>query len=845
METDVSQDFEDYWNEYKICQETKLLDDYLEEVEDYGSRSCDEGEQEADWLRLAGLSQLTGPYEQGRELPESELDPVLRFLPTHHAEAVRRRVKTLNLTVRQRGRQQRSRARKPDIRDVFRDVENSSTGTRSRSATPDSLDLDHPGTEDVGPPSPPLPWCIPRDTNIFSTGSGPQEWGGNSSSPTTSYIVSTSPRSHEVVLERDHLYGSYSKDQVRREPNGSASASELFRQVGHWTGGSNRGDVACDTEGIQMVGYQRLGTIHLPRPREKMRAGSDPTSPTLIASSVPSSKMAAAALISSNAAKLADRNKKLLKDHHVSISRSHSSLYNPDNDIDAINQQRAAARAVLRRSGSQGHLGFEELPQRPLFPSHENITNIQVKPGVSIYSDPSLVGRTWIEFLGEGDLPKLQPLLLLEATALLDDNGITFRKRKPPRRNRKVVGNVFGVSLATLLERDQLITAEDCQGVPLIFQKVLLHLERHGLQEEGILRVAGLQQKVTSLCSKLEAVFYSRPLEEVDRLLQQATCHDVAAVLKRLLRDLPQPLLSVEYIDMFYQTHALSDETTRAHALNLLVLLLPAEYRSTLRAVFRFLARVVQNQKHNKMSLHNVAMIIAPSLFRPQYVHPTDKGNLRAQVEMAEICCQLTEQMLEFGEKLCIVPESLVRQIRRANEEEHYRRGTKENSKPMKRLLGRRGAAREPITRKINNEVDFQDGIVRVNAPQFQLVDVPVRLSENTTAGDVVLRIMEEASKRCEMLASVGFKVSRRPYHDMKSRALAELAPNGNLSCILATSCPELSLQTHYLYEVGGNIGQRQIEHSAILLAVYKENPNAQWLLRCHHRNANNAPAAS
>jgi hypothetical protein len=62
-----------------------------------------------------------------------------------------------------------------------------------------------------------------------------------------------------------------------------------------------------------MVGYQRLGTIHLPRPREKMRAGSDPTSPMLTASSVPSSKMAAAALIGSNATKLIDRNKKLLK----------------------------------------------------------------------------------------------------------------------------------------------------------------------------------------------------------------------------------------------------------------------------------------------------------------------------------------------------------------------------------------------------------------------------------------------------------------------------------------------------------------------------------------------------
>jgi hypothetical protein len=57
-----------------------------------------------------------------------------------------------------------------------------------------------------------------------------------------------------------------------------------------------------------------------------------------------------------------------------------------------------------------------------------------------------------------------------------------------------------------------------------------------------------------------------------------------------------------------------------------------------------------------------------------RYVHPTDKGNLKAQVEMAEICCRLTEQMLELGEKLWIVPEPLVKQIRRSNEEEHYRR---------------------------------------------------------------------------------------------------------------------------------------------------------------------------
>lgn len=77
-------------------------------------------------------------YLQGRELPTSELKSSIAGLPRSHAEAVKQRVKALNRTVRGRTRSRHSR--KPDIRDVFRDMDTSSTGTRSRSATPDSLD---------------------------------------------------------------------------------------------------------------------------------------------------------------------------------------------------------------------------------------------------------------------------------------------------------------------------------------------------------------------------------------------------------------------------------------------------------------------------------------------------------------------------------------------------------------------------------------------------------------------------------------------------------------------------------------------------------------------------------
>jgi hypothetical protein len=62
-----------------------------------------------------------------------------------------------------------------------------------------------------------------------------------------------------------------------------------------------------------MVGYQRLGTSHLPRPREKVRSGSDPTSSQDSVENAHSSKMDGAALFSSRAVRLGDGNEKLLK----------------------------------------------------------------------------------------------------------------------------------------------------------------------------------------------------------------------------------------------------------------------------------------------------------------------------------------------------------------------------------------------------------------------------------------------------------------------------------------------------------------------------------------------------
>lgn len=121
------------------------------------------------------MSNKKNPYFfilQGRELSTSELVPVIAGLSVAHAKAVKHRVEALNRTVR--GRTRNRGSKKPDIRDVFRDVDSSSTGTRSRSATPDSLDS-LPGDDswNNGTTNNNHHHHIPSFVSVFDGGNGP------------------------------------------------------------------------------------------------------------------------------------------------------------------------------------------------------------------------------------------------------------------------------------------------------------------------------------------------------------------------------------------------------------------------------------------------------------------------------------------------------------------------------------------------------------------------------------------------------------------------------------------------------------------------------------------------
>lgn len=108
--------------------------------------------------------------------------------------------------------------------------------------------------------------------------------------------------------------------------------------------------------------------------------------------------------------------------------------------------------------------------------------------------------------------------------------------------------NVFGHPLAALIEKD-IQNGVDPLPVPRVFHEMLTYLEREGLEEEGLLRVSGPKQRVDSLRLRVDASFGAA------HSFDGSSPHDVATLLKRWLRELPQPLLTEDYMQMIYLVH--------------------------------------------------------------------------------------------------------------------------------------------------------------------------------------------------------------------------------------------------------------------------------------------------
>ncbi|XP_011636050.1 uncharacterized protein LOC105426497 [Pogonomyrmex barbatus] len=146
-------------------------------------------------------------------------------------------------------------------------------------------------------------------------------------------------------------------------------------------------------------------------------------------------------------------------------------------------------------------------------------------------------------------------------------------------------------------------------NVPVILDKCVNFIYAHGMMTEGIYRRSGSSSAVVKL---LEA--FRRDAWSTQITRNSYTEHDVATVLRRFLRDLPDPLFPPNIHDrLCLASESISEENRVATYRKLLSTLNPIT-AATLRRILAHLHGLSQQSARNLMTVENLSAVWGPTL---------------------------------------------------------------------------------------------------------------------------------------------------------------------------------------------------------------------------------------
>ncbi|KAI0402739.1 rho-type GTPase-activating protein 1 [Xylaria palmicola] len=262
----------------------------------------------------------------------------------------------------------------------------------------------------------------------------------------------------------------------------------------------------------------------------------------------------------------------------------------------------------------------------------------------------------------------MQPMLEHEFT--LEELLGLIEARKPPtfwnkfgkafgkndtRKSAKKKG-VFGVPLETILERDG---ADSTDGVgpgalriPAIVEDTIIALKNKDLSIEGVFRKSGNIKKLTEQVAAID-----REGCDVIRWNDESP-HQLAALLKRYLRDLPDPLMTFKLYRVWIAATKIKDADKRRQCLHMAFCLLPQTHRDSLEVLFNFFKWVatfhqVDEDTGSRMDVHNLARVIAPNILRMN-----TKSASFTDEPMTVVAC--VEELIQSNEEMCMVPAGIM-----------------------------------------------------------------------------------------------------------------------------------------------------------------------------------------
>ncbi|CAL8326433.1 unnamed protein product [Lota lota] len=197
--------------------------------------------------------------------------------------------------------------------------------------------------------------------------------------------------------------------------------------------------------------------------------------------------------------------------------------------------------------------------------------------------------------------------------------------------------------------------------VPRVLERCCCHIENHGLQTVGIFRVGSSKKRVRQLreCFDMGTDVH---------LDEEHSVHDVAALLKEFLRDMPDPLLPRELYLAFLHANLLRG-TDQLQYLQLLLFLLPVWNCDTLLRLLTLL-HIVQSYAQdttgpqdqeipgNKMTAPNLAVIFGPNLLQGEWGGGADLG-----IEDSTAIINVTLVLIQTYKRLFTVSAELQQEV--------------------------------------------------------------------------------------------------------------------------------------------------------------------------------------
>ncbi|KIR40484.1 rho GTPase activator [Cryptococcus deuterogattii 99/473] len=266
-------------------------------------------------------------------------------------------------------------------------------------------------------------------------------------------------------------------------------------------------------------------------------------------------------------------------------------------------------------------------------------------------------------------------LLQLQKTSLgplidLDDMLDLLDARKGQWWNKIFKGNakkdtkkkgLFGVPIEVLVERtgsDSSFGVPNSQvRVPEFIEDIISTMRQMDMAVEGVFRKNGNIRKLQALVEALDKDSTAVNLSE-ENVIQ------LAALLKRFLRELPDPLLTFRLHKLFCAAATLPNLEERNRCLHLLVSLLPKYNRDTLEVLFIFLKWVSsfsyrEEETGSKMDLANLATVICPSILYAKGSNAVKDDSFTAIAAVQELLENQDEYYRVPSELLFVIQEGI------------------------------------------------------------------------------------------------------------------------------------------------------------------------------------------